>query len=56
VIKAYGVFNEKRHRARRSYFIVDKQGVIRFKKVMSGRKLLPNDDLLKEIKKINQGS
>ena len=56
VIKTYGVYNEKRHRARRSYFIVDKKGIIRFKKIMSGRKLLPNEELLKEIKKINQGS
>ncbi len=57
VIKAYGVYNEKRHRARRSYFIVDKQGIIRFKKIMSsGRSLLPNEDLLKEIQKIDQGS
>ncbi len=57
MIKAYGVYNEKRHRARRSYFIVDKQGIIRFKKIMSsGRSLLPNEELLKEIQKINQGS
>ena len=56
VIKTYGVYNEKRRRARRSYFIVDKQGIIRFKKIMSGRKLLPNEELFKEIKKINQGS
>ncbi len=57
VIKAYGVYNEKRHRSRRAYFIVDKQGIIRFKKIMSsGRSLLPNEDLLKEIQKINKGS
>jgi len=57
VIKAYGVFDEKRHRARRSYFIVDKQGVIRFKKIMSSnRKLHPNEELFKEIKKINQAN
>ena len=36
VIKAYGVYNEKSPRARRSYFIVDKQGIIRFKKIMPG--------------------
>lgn len=54
VIKAYGVFDEKKQRAKRSYFIVDKQGIIRFKKVMSSnRKLHPNEELLKELKKIN---
>ncbi|NIO08495.1 MAG: redoxin domain-containing protein [Deltaproteobacteria bacterium] len=57
VIKAYGVYNEKRQRAKRSYFIIDKNGIVRFKKVMpSGRNLLPNEELLKEIERINQGS
>ena len=57
VMKAFGVFDEKRSRAKRSYFIVDKKGVVRFKKVMpSNRQLLSNDELLEEIKKINQGS
>ena len=58
VIKAYGVFDEKkRHGTKRSYFIVDKQGVIRFKKIMaSNRSLVSNEELLKEIKKINQGN
>lgn len=57
VMKAYGVFDKKKRRAKRSYFIVDKKGVVRFKKIMSSnRKLLPNEALLKEIRKINHGS
>lgn len=53
MIKAYGVADEERRTAKRSYFIVDKQGVIRFKKVMpSNRDLLSNDELLAELKKI----
>lgn len=57
VIKAYGVFDEKGRRAKRSYFIVDKQGILRFKKIMlSNRDLLSNKELLAEIKKINGGS
>jgi peroxiredoxin len=56
VIKGYGVFDEKGRRAKRSYFIVDKQGIVRFKKIMpSNRDLIPNEELLGEIKKINQG-
>lgn len=57
VMKAYGVYNEESRLAKRSYFIVDKQGVIRFKKIMpSNRDLLSNEELLAEIKKINEGS
>ncbi len=57
VIKAYGVLDPEQRRANRSYFIIDKQGVIRFKKIMpSNRDLISNEDLLKEIKKINQTS
>ena len=53
-IQAYGVFNAERRLAQRSYFIVDKQGVIRYKKVLKqGEPLVPNDDLIGEVKKIN---
>lgn len=52
-IEAYGVLNPKRRLARRSYVIVDKEGIVRFKKVMeSNRKKLPNETLLAELKKI----
>lgn len=55
-MKSYGVLDKKKRRARRSYFIVDKKGIIRFKKIMpSNRDLLPNEDLLAELEKINQG-
>ena len=53
-MKAYGVYDEERRLARRSYFIVDKQGVIRFAKIMpKNSELISNDELLKEIAKIN---
>ena len=53
MIKAYGVADEERRTAKRSYFIIDKQGIVRFKKIMpSNRDLLPNDELLAELKKI----
>ena len=54
--QAYGVFNAERKLAQRSYFIVDKQGVIRYKKVLGrGEPLVPNDTLIEEVKKINKG-
>ena len=57
-MKAFGVLDEERRLAKRSYMIIDKEGVIRYKNIRpSGRKehLLSTDELLKEVKKINQG-
>ena len=54
--QAYGVFNAERKLAQRSYFIVDKQGVVRYKKTVGrGEPLVPNEALIEEVKKINQG-
>ncbi len=54
-MQAYGVFNPERKLAQRSYFIVDKNGVVRYKKVLKqGEPLLSNDALLEEVKKISQ--
>jgi len=51
--QAYGVFNAERKLATRSYFIVDKQGVVRYKKVLVPKEpLVENDVLLAEVKKI----
>ena len=52
-IKAFGVADPKRPLARRSYVIVDKEGIVRFKKIMdSNRKKLPNETLQAELKKL----
>ena len=52
-IEAYGVLNAERRIAQRSWFIVDKQGVIRYKKVLAPKEpLLSNEVLLEELKKI----
>ena len=54
-MSAYGVLNAERRLAQRSYFIVDKQGIVRYKKVLVPKEgLVPNEVLLAEIKKINQ--
>jgi peroxiredoxin len=51
----YGVFNAERRLAQRSYFIIDKQGVIRYMKVLKqGEPLVSNEELLAEVKKINK--
>ena len=52
--QAYGVYNPDRKLAVRSYFIVDKQGVIRYKKVLARKEPLPdNAALIAEVKKLN---
>ena len=53
-IQAYGVFNAERRLAQRSYFIVDKQGVIRYKKILAPKEpLVDNEALIAEVKKLN---
>ena len=48
------MFNAERRLAQRSWFIVDKQGVIRYKKVLAPKEpLLSNEVLIEEVKKIN---
>jgi peroxiredoxin len=55
-MQSYGVLNAERRVAQRSYFIVDKNGVVRYKKVLKqGEPLVPNETLIEEVKKINKG-
>jgi alkyl hydroperoxide reductase subunit AhpC len=56
-MKAFGVEDEARRLAKRSYVIIDKEGVVRYKSIRPSNReqdLIPTDELLKEIKKINQ--
>ena len=51
--QAYGVFNTERRLAQRSWFIVDKEGVIRYKKILAPKEpLVENEALLAEVKKL----
>ena len=53
-MQEYGVFNAERKLAQRSWFIVDKQGVIRYKKVLAPKEpLVTNEALIEEVKKLN---
>ena len=52
--EAYGVLDTQRRLAQRSYFIIDKQGVIRYKNILArGQSLVPNELLVEEIRKLN---
>ena len=54
-VQDYGVYNTERRVAQRSYFIVDKKGVIRYAKVLKqGEGLVPNEALIEEVRKINK--
>ena len=53
-IESYGVLNAERRLAQRSYFIIDKQVVVRYKKVLVPKEaLVPNEVLIEEVKKLN---
>ena len=58
VMRAYGVFDEARLVAKRSYVIIDKAGVIRYYDVRPSnteKDLLTTEQLLNAVKKVNQG-
>lgn len=55
VTKRYGVLDETWNLAKRSYFIIDRKGVVRFKKVFDNpRELLTNEELLAEVRRLAQ--
>ena len=58
-MEAYGVYDEPRRVAKRSYVIIDKEGVIRYLSIRpsnSEKDLLSTEELLNEVKKVNKGS
>jgi peroxiredoxin len=59
VMQAYGVYDEPRRLAKRSYIIVDKEGVIRYLDIRPSnteKDLLTTEQLLNTVKKVNKGS
>ena len=51
--QAFGVYSAERKLSTRSWFIIDKQGVVRYKKVLAPKEpLIENDVLLAELKKL----
>jgi alkyl hydroperoxide reductase subunit AhpC len=58
-MQAFGVYDEPRRVAKRSYVIVDKEGVVRFLDIRpsnSEKDLLSTEQLLNAVKKVNKGS
>jgi peroxiredoxin len=59
VMQAFGVYDEPRRIAKRSYVIIDKEGVVRYLSIRpsnSEKDLLSTEQLLNEVKKINKGT
>src|SRR5581483_3615534 len=58
ILNAYGVFDPERRVAKRSYVIIDKEGVVKYYDIRPSnteKDLLSTDQLLNEVKKVNQG-
>jgi len=56
-MQSFGVYDEARRLAKRSYVIIDKQGVIRYLNIRptnTGKDLVPTEELLREVKRVNQ--
>ncbi len=59
IMQAYGVYNEATRLAKRSYVIVDKEGVIKYYDIRptgAEKDLLSTEHLLNAVKKVNKGS
>lgn len=58
VMQAFGVYDDARRLAKRSYIIVDKEGVIKYYDIRptnTEKDLLTTEQLLNAVKKVNQG-
>ena len=59
VMQAFGVYDEPRRIAKRSYVIIDKEGVVQFLDIRpsnSEKDLLSTEQLLNAVKKVNKSS
>ena len=52
VAKAYDIFNEENGTSRRSVMVVDKEGVIRFRRIYQSADDIDTDDILAEVDKL----
>ena len=51
-LEAYGVYNETSGNARRSVFIIDKEGIVRWSNIYQPGTLPVPDDVLEELNKV----
>lgn len=59
VMQSYGVWDEPRRVAKRSYVIVDKEGVIQYYDIRPSnteKDILSTEQLLTAVKKVNRGN
>jgi len=57
IMTAFGVFEQERRQAKRSYIIIDKEGVVRYINIRPSNgpaDLLSTETLLNEVKKVNK--
>ena len=57
VMQAFGVYDAERRVAKRSYVIIDKDGVIRYLNIRptnTAKDLVSTEELLGEVKKVNK--
>jgi len=57
VMQSFGVYDAERRLAKRSYVIIDKEGVVRYLNIRptnSGKDLVSTEELLSEVKKVNK--
>ena len=50
--KLYGVYNEERGTANRAVFVIDKEGIVRFKRIYSNMSEFSVGDILAEVDKL----
>lgn len=56
-MQSFGVYDEGRRLAKRSYVILDKEGVIRYLNIRptnTGKDLVSTEELLSEVRKVNK--
>ena len=57
VMQMFGVYDVEKRLAKRSYVIIDRDGVIRYLNIRptnSGKDLISTNELLSEVRKVNQ--
>jgi len=57
-MQTFGVYDQERRLAKRSYVIIDKEGVVRYLNIRPSnteKDLLSTEQLLDEVKKVNKG-
>lgn len=57
VMQLFGVYDAEKRLAKRSYVIIDKDGVVRYLNIRptnTGKDLISTNELLGEVKKVNQ--